>query len=153
LAERAMPMAHLRRGKGLGSGQKGETADGFAEHHGGELSMPYAELSLLGHRPLEAKGLEPLSQNAGDGLGGDLAFFEGGRAADDISPGGVVKGDHLDAFDGFEQIEAVALADFLRFLYGRDSVIFQKAQNTVYPRVIVLEVNFLHAAPPIPFSD
>ncbi len=118
-------------GEGLVAGQEGEALGFFAQQHGGEIAVAEADLAVVGDRTGDAEGLQADADRFG-GVGGLVAaFLDGDRGADDIGPGGVLKGDRLGVLADFVWIDALGVADRLGFLDGGNAILGQGGVDLV----------------------
>ena len=121
----------LGGGEGLVTGQEGEALGLVAQQHGAQIAVAQTNLTILGHRAVDAEGLEAHADHLGS-LGGSLdAGLDGDGRAHGVRPAGVLKADGLDALHDLIGIKALGLADLAALLHGADAVLGEDAVDLV----------------------
>ena len=113
------------------TGQESEALGLVTEQHSAQIAVAQTHLAVLGHRAVNAEGLQAHADHLGRLSRSLDAGLNGDGSAHGIRPAGVLEADGLDALDDLIGVEALCLADLTAFLHRADAVLGEDAVDLV----------------------
>ena len=117
--------------EGFVAGEEGEALGVFAQEHGAQVAVAEADLAVVSDGAGDAEGLQADADIAGSFSGGSGVLLDRDRAADGVSPAGVLEGNRLSFFDDGIGIEALRFADVGAFFDAVDAVFLQHSVDLI----------------------